>query len=379
MVLNVSSPRVPKVPEVRATSVSSSSPDRIVARMNRSFSSSSTCGPLLLFLVACSSVPGLPAGSSLSPREIEYQRQLELSQQSLYEIEDRTELLIRLDQNLAHWNRGNVEQLGSEDRELVHNLEEVLQRTVYFNFRSVLSILETGEPHQQCTAAAAIGFARLQEPADTQERARFLEQWPQLYPRAIPVLIRLLGAEQPYVVQNSLLGLWKLADPNTPVQPILPLLNREEEDIRANAALALSTILTPETGEPAISALINALYDPMPKVRVHAVTAVGAIKHPSAAGRLAQLLDDHYMLVQANAAQALGKLGAVENCQYLLGRLDTLMRDTPNGKFRKRTDLDQRREFVASHLIASLEQLSGKQYGDDLEKWREWWLEESPR
>ena len=233
--------------------------------MNRSLLSLTACALLLAPLVSCfSTTAELSAGSPLTPEEIEYQRQLALSEQGPLSLRDRTQLLIRLDQNLAHWNRGNVEQLGSEDKELVHNLEDVLQRAVYLNFESVLSILETGEPHQQCIAAAAVGFARLKEPKDPVERDRFLMRWPQLYPRAIPALVRMLDAEQPYVAQNSLLGLWKLGDPNTPIQPILVLLNRPEEDIRANAALALSTILTPETGEPAISALINALYDQKP-------------------------------------------------------------------------------------------------------------------
>ncbi|MFH0945586.1 MAG: HEAT repeat domain-containing protein [Planctomycetota bacterium] len=340
-------------------------------------------GPVLILalgFLGCGILPGDgPAGSALTDEEMEYQRQLAFSEQAPNTDRGRAELVMRLDQNLLHWNRGNVEQFGSEDRKLVDNLEEVLQRTVYLNFETVLRVLETGEPNQKAIAAAAIGFARLREPADPEERRLFLARWPQLYPRAVSTLVRLLDAEEPYLVQNCLLGLWKLGDPTTPTDPIIALLTRPEEDIRANAVLALSTILTPETGEPAISALINALYDQKPKVRAHAVTAVAAIRNQSAAGRLAQLLDDRYLLVQANAAQALGKLGDVKNCEYLLKRLERLLRDTPDGEFRELTDLDRRRDFVATHLIASLELLSGQRHGDDIEKWRNWWLEERPR
>lgn len=340
-------------------------------------------GPFLilwLWLCGCSLISDdKTSGSALTRDEVEYQRQLTYSEQVPETDRGRAELMMRLDQNLMHWNRGNVEQVAAEDRKLVANLEEVLQRTVYLNFDTVLRVLETGDPNQQAIAAAAIGFSRLREPADEEERRLFLAKWPQLYPRAVTTLVRLLDAEQPWLVQNSLLGLWKLGDPATPADPILGLLTRPEEDVRANAALALSTILTPETGAPAISGLINALYDAKPKVRSHAVTAVAAIKDQSAAGRLAQLLNDRYMLVQANAAKALGILGDEKNCEYLLRRLDELLRQTPDGKYRELSELDQRRDLVAKHLIASLELLSGRQYGDDIEKWREWWHEERPQ
>lgn len=335
-----------------------------------------------LLLTGCSSTQEGDSGRPLSAAELEYQRRLEmLEREPKGPQEGRTgaELMVRLDQNLQLWHRSNIEQVGTRDRELVDNIEDVLQRTVYLNFETVLAKLETGEPHQRGIAAAALGFSRLKEPADPGERDRFLARWPQIYPRAIEPLIRFLDDEETFVVQNCLLGLWKLGDPNTPIQPVLRQLNRSEEDVRSTAVLALSTILTPETGEVAISALINMLYDPKPKVRNHAVSAVAAIRHRSATGRLAQLLDDPYLLVQANAARALGELGDIESCEFLLVRLEKLLKDKPSGEFRRRTDLDNRRDLVYQHLMGSLQKLSGQELGDDVEEWREWWTENRSR
>ncbi len=329
-------------------------------------------------LAACQSSPSsdLPLeGRPLTEAEIEYQRQLELSESVPLGAADKSELLVRVDQNIHHWQRANLDTVGSRNRELVDNLNEILQRTVYLNFDVLLEFVERGDAHQKAIAAAALGFARLREPADPAERERFLARWPQVYSRAIPALMNALSDPEEAVVQNALLGLWKLGDPETPLPPILERLEDESVEIRAMAALALSTILTPKTGEAAISGLVNALNDPSPKVRVHAVSAVMATRHPNAAGSLARLLNDNYLLVQANAARALGDSGDWRNCEFLLARLATLLDETPSGKFRRKSELDQRRELVANHLIGALERLSGEQYGDQLEEWHEWWNE----
>lgn len=334
---------------------------------------------LALALPGCrSSGDSATAGRPLSAEELEYQRQLSQVIPAPLDAAGRAKLLVRLNQNLELWHRGNLEMAGSDDQRLVQNIEEVLQRHVYLNFDDVLYMLEAGEPDQKSIAAAALGFSRLKEPQDATARVEFLARWPQVYPRAVEPLVRHLARPEPFLVQNCLLGLWKLGDPNTPVQPVLALIDHEDEEIRAMAALALSTILTPATGETAISALINALYDPMPKVRIHAVTAVGAIRHQNSAGRLAQLLDDPYLLVQANAARSLGRLGNVSNCQYLLARLESLLRDRPTGEYREHTDLDTRRDVVYRNVVDALAQLSGENYGDDIEKWRQWWNENRP-
>lgn len=331
----------------------------------------------LLALEACSTTSSTPLeGRPLTPDEIEYQRQLEFSDHRPLDAREQNDLLLKLDRNLENWHRARVEQVGVEDRRLVDNLEEILQRTVYLNFDVVLEFLENGDAPQRAIAAAAIGFSRLKEPADPEERRLFLDKWPQLYPAAIPPLVGQLHAPESYVVQNALLGLWKLGDPKTPLDSILPLVDSRESEIRAMSVLALSSILTPETGELAISALMNALHDRDPKVRNHAVTAAANIGHPNLAGRLAQLLNDEYALVQANAARALGRLGDKRNISFLLERLEVLEKNKPSGLHRPMSGLDQRRALVSQRLIESLESLSGEEFGDDVEEWRTWWEDE---
>ena len=327
-------------------------------------------------LIACSTTELSVEGTPLTAEEIEYQRQLENSDHRQLDAAGKSDLLLKLDQNLRNWHRGRIGQVSPEDQRMVENLEQILHRSVYLNFDVVLDFLENGAPPQRAIAAAAIGFSRLDEPRDEEQRRTFLAKWPQLYPRAISPLLAQLDATEPYLVQNVLLGLWKLGEPKTPLDPILPLVDSSDTETRALAVLALSTILTPDTGELAISALMNAMHDQDPKVRNHAVTAVGNIRHPNSAGRLAQLLNDPYLLIQANAARSLAKLGDPTNIGFLLVRLETLQRGRPEESIRRVTGMEQRRQVVSRNLVSSLERLSGEDFGTDAEKWRSWWDDE---
>ncbi len=332
---------------------------------------------MLLALGACSSLPSGDGSRPLTPEEIEYQRRLENYSREPLDASGRAQLMVKLDRTLSIWGRTNVEQLGSEDRKVVDNLEEVLERDVYQNFDAVLDVYANGDPEQRLVAAAALGFCRLKEPDDPGLRDDFRSRWPPVYPRAVEALVRGLDSDQPVFVQNCLLGLWKIGDATTPTAPLVRLLSSDRVELRSHAALALSTILTPETGESAIGALLNALYDADPKVRNHAVSAVIATKHRDAAGRLAQMLDDPYLLIEANAARGLADLGDWRNCQYLIDRLDRFMKEKPSGRSREKTDLDERRAFISKHLVSALQDLSGKNFGDDMEKWHDWWSERS--
>ncbi len=335
---------------------------------------------LVLVTAGCTGCAGyspVDDARPLTPEELEYQRRLENYADAPLDAAGRAQLMVKLDRTLAIWGRTNVEQLGSEDRKVVNNLEEVLQRDVYKNFEAVLDVFDSGKPEQRLVAAAALGFSKLSEPDDPTLRDRFRERWPPVYPRAVTALTRGLDSDDPAMVQNCLIGLWKIGDKSTPIEPIARFLSSDRVELRTHAALALSTVLGPETGERAIGALLNALYDADPKVRNHAVSAVIATRHNDAAGRLAQMLDDPYLLIEANAARGLAELGDWRNCQYLIDRLDRFVKERPSGRSRETTDLDERRTFIGKHLVTALEKLSGKSFGEDMEKWHEWWKEKS--
>lgn len=327
----------------------------------------------LLGLSACTST-FIPADAvPLTAEEVEYQRRLQDAPNGPLDARGRSELLVRLDSNLRYWNRAAIEEIGSPNQLRAENFTEVLQREVYLNFDVVLDALASGEPHQQEIAAAALGFSKLREPADADQQRLFVEKWPRLYPRAIEPLQRGMERGDSELAKNCLLALWLLADPATPIQPILPFVRSPDADTRSMAALALSSIITPETGEAAISTLLNALYDDDAKVRTHAATAVARARHKDAAGRLVQMLEDPQFLVQANAARALGELGDAKNSGYLVGRLDSLMRERPSGRSRERQPIDDRRDVVLHEVLGSLRKLSGEDFGTDAAKWREWW------
>lgn len=331
---------------------------------------------LPLAVPACRSTPE-EVGVPLTPEEIDYQKRLQQAVSEPVTDEGRARLILQLDQSLSVWFRSALDRAGSPDRRLVDNVESVLQRTVYRNVESILQVARTGTDEQRAIACAALGFSKLTEPADAAARERFRERFPPVYPRATTVLVESVGATSAAIVQNALLGLWKLGDPETPLEPVLAQLDAKDGDIRSNAVLALGTILTPDTGERAIERILTCLYDNDPKVRNHAISAIAAMRHTDASGRLTQLLDDNYLLIQANAARALGDLGDWRNAQALVVRLERLKAQSPSGKYREKTGLDYGREQVVQNITAALRRLSGEDFGDDPTLWREWWNERS--
>jgi hypothetical protein len=90
-------------------------------------------------------------------------------------------------------------------------------------------------------------------------------------------------------------------DASLPSWPPMPQWGLPE-----TAADALSRI-----GEAAVPALVGALSDPDPKVRLQAARALARIGPPAkdAVAALTRALDDSDVAVRANAARALGQIG----------------------------------------------------------------------
>lgn len=329
---------------------------------------------VLSVFVACSGTEN--QGEPLSATEIAHR--LEATRPEPLDIKGRSQLVSRLDQTLSQWYTAQFSSRTPADRELARNLADVLHSTVYKHFPDVLDFLLHGDSYQQKVAATAIGFARPESSAESLPGAVYQPSAESTeYQMAIEPLLDLLTSDDSQLVQNALLGLWRLRDSTTRLEPILRLVvESPNADVRANAALALTTILTPERAPDAIDVLLTATNDKAARVRVHAITALAMSKHPASAGRLLKLLDDPYELIQANAARALGILGERNNAGALVASLERLEKQTPSGKSRKTTDIDNRRSFLRGYLIESLQMISGETYGDDVESWREWWNDE---
>lgn len=328
----------------------------------------------VLLAVGCSTTPdGLPEGRPLTPEEIAYEKSLQSQSVVARSDADRGRLLRELDQALVNWHQAQAEVLGSRERELERNYEEILQTKTYMNLDTLLATLRGDDPRSTAIAAAALGFVRLTEPADEDAREAFLERWPQRYAEVVGPLVDATRSADPRVVQNATMALSQIGDPETPIEPLVALLERPEAEIRSNAALALAHVLTPDTGDRAIGALLVAMNDADPKVRLHAISAVKASRHRNGVGTVAKLLGDRYELIAMNAAETLAEIGDVQSCGYLIARLKGLLGQTPSGKYRPVSDLDQRRQRLTNHLIAALEHLSGESHGDDIEDWEDWW------
>lgn len=78
---------------------------------------------------------------------------------------------------------------------------------------------------------------------------------------------------------------------------------------RAMAAHALGDVTEPVEKRRAVDALIRALDDDLPQVRMEACAALGELREPSALPHLIKRLDDGAAPVRQNAAIALGTIG----------------------------------------------------------------------
>jgi HEAT repeat protein len=162
------------------------------------------------------------------------------------------------------------------------------------------------------------------------------------------------------ITQNALLGLAIIADKNTPLEPVLPIMTQHHNpQVRSNAALCLSSIVQPKDTDAVMPYVLPALRDDDPKVRNHAILIVYEIKDEGAISLMIDLMKDHYPTIRVNAARALGELGDIYACPALI------------------ENLDHSKEAVRFYCLESLRKLTGEDYGDDKEKWIEWWKEYS--
>ncbi len=261
-------------------------------------------------------------------------------------IEDVPKLFFDLNQLLNSWYESSLFKMSKKHIRIHTSLDAMLTRRVYLNFDKILDQLENGSQPNRVIAAAALGFSRI--PDD--------ERFPQVYPRAIEALILALDSGDDAIIENALLGLSVLEEFSTPKETILQLMTQHHNPaVRANAALCLSAIILPSDADLVMPHVLPALKDDEPKVRNHAVSIILELQSPGAVTPLIELLTDRYDLIRANAARALGVLGEISACGALISQLD-------NPK-----------EIVRYWSLDSLKKLSGEDYGDEQERWTEWW------
>ncbi|NVB77572.1 MAG: HEAT repeat domain-containing protein [Kofleriaceae bacterium] len=130
---------------------------------------------------------------------------------------------------------------------------------------------------------------------------------------------------------------------------------------RAMAAHALGDVTEPTEKRRAVDALIAALDDNHPQVRMEACAALGDLGEPSALPHLIKKLDDGVAPVRQNAAIALGTLGHPDGFEPLA----TALKDgPPDLRFQAATSLAEIEPVRAfDHVLAALDDRDGQVVG----------------
>ncbi len=275
--------------------------------------------PALLLAACAASADAPPAGDAAAPRaaltpadaarEDFLQRLAEALRRP--DPDDANTLLNSLEHLLPAW-------MAEQRRGQAAPLENILTIKVVARFDDVLTAFRAGPRERRLVAAWALGFGRVPD-NDLGLISRHAE--------ARDALVGALVEPDDDLLRNVLLGLWKLGDDRTPLRPLLDLLvQHHDPDVRANAALAVGAVLRPGNIGPAADALLVALGDREPRVRVHA--AALARRFPSAAvtTRLLQLLPaEDTPLARAAMASALGAARSREAGPLLVGLLSSAL------------------------------------------------------
>lgn len=107
------------------------------------------------------------------------------------------------------------------------------------------------------------------------------------------------------------------------VQPLVDLLGDSDFQLRRNAAW----LLRKYGDTSALMALMNAVFDSDVRVRQYATIALGALKDPEATEALLLALHDNSMAVRLNAIRALGLVGDPTAISYLIPILENETED----------------------------------------------------
>ena len=252
--------------------------------------------------------------------------------------EDPVLLLNDLERMMISWQ---TEQRKGREKPLEH----LINRKVVANFSSVADAFQ-GDTHERVLVAAwALGFSRVPEnPLGIETR----------HIEALELIMPALGDAPDDVMRNLTLALWKIGDVNTPLQPVLDLaVNHHDAEVRANATLALMTLLTEQTCATARDTVLVALTDSEPKVRLHAASVAARYPHLKTTRRIQLLLpDESSPLVRASMAKALGSAGERSSAPILVSMLSS------------------NRGIETAYAHAALVAIFGIDYGEDPEEWR---------
>jgi hypothetical protein len=205
----------------------------------------------------------------------------------------------------------------SEQRDLRSDpLEHLIARKVIANFDTLAEMFETGDHGHKLVTAWALGFSRVPtNPLGIDSP----------HPQAVALIVPALQNSPDDLLRNLALALWKIGDPQTPLQPLLDLtVGHHDAQVRANAALAVCTVSDSSRAALSRDAMLVALTDSEPKVRLHASLFAALFPHPTTTQRIEQLLiKEQFPHVRACMAKALGSAGSRSAAPLLIQMLES--------------------------------------------------------
>jgi hypothetical protein len=252
--------------------------------------------------------------------------------------------LADLDKSMRAWTNLTLTAQTRGDKTKASLLQQDLMKRVHTRQKELVDALETGPPRNRAIAAGALGFST--SPKDVQG----------------PLVVALADKDTE-VVQNAALSLALLQDRETPLLPLLEVLQSSTNGrARANAGYAVRTIL--EAGAPAsedvIKAARNALVDSEPFAQAQGALILALAKDGASVPDLTEMLRDKSPLVVGAATQAL----------LCLGRADSkLLGPTARGLV---VGLGTASEDLRPSIQRALVLLSGHNYADDVKQWTDW-------
>ncbi len=169
---------------------------------------------------------------------------------------------------------------------------------------------------------------------------------------AVEALVAVLGGEDSAIQGYAASVLGEIGDPRA-VEPLIVLLKDRDPFVSGKAAWALGEIKDRRAVEPLIAALNHEQWS----VRTTAAEAVGKIGDRRAVEPLIAAMEDKEALVRSNAAVALGEMRDPNVVEPLIAAL-------------KDEDVN-----VRSRAAEALRKITGKDFGENPDKWQKWWKE----
>lgn len=251
--------------------------------------------------------------------------------------------LTEFDASVRAWTNLELGARSERDRRTRRGLEKEMGERARKRQEELLAELQTGPPKNRAVAAVALGFTR--------------------DPAMVGPLYAALSDPSSDVVHNALLGLGRLASPDTPQTEICYLLRNDPDAwIRNNAAYALQAIVAAgaPAGDLTRSSAREGLSDEEAGVRAQCASVLGLAKEAAATGELGDLLYDTTPLVAAAAATALATIG--RDVPEAKGRCARLLADA----------LARVGAVQKAFLIDELARMSDQHFGDDAQGWQDW-------